>query len=100
VDAAAAPWFMALSGRVSLLTGWMSPALDPNLALCTLLTLACMQARRSTRRPVLPLRLENLSLAGARVDIGVRPDGVSVNGLPPGAQLVGADGRDQSTVIS
>jgi hypothetical protein len=49
---------------------------------------------------LLPLQLENLSLAGARIDIGVRPEGVSVNGLPPGARLVGADGRDQSTVIS
>jgi hypothetical protein len=44
--------------------------------------------------------VEDPPLRSPRVDIGVRPDGFSVNGLPPGARLVGADGRDQSTVIS
>ncbi|HTF55555.1 MAG TPA: glycogen debranching N-terminal domain-containing protein [Pseudonocardia sp.] len=43
VVAAGAPWFMALFGRDSLLTAWMSLALDPRLALCTLRTLARMQ---------------------------------------------------------
>lgn len=44
--AAGAPWFMALFGRDSLLTGWMSLGLDPRLALCTLRTLARMQGTR------------------------------------------------------
>ena len=46
VVAAGAPWFMALFGRDSLLTGWMSLALDPRLALCTLRTLARLQGTR------------------------------------------------------
>jgi glycogen debranching enzyme len=41
--AAGAPWFMAVFGRDSLLTGWMALGLDPRLALCTLKTLARMQ---------------------------------------------------------
>jgi glycogen debranching enzyme len=49
---------------------------------------------------LVPLHLDNLPLGGARVDIAVRADGVSVNGLPPGARLVGADGRDRSAMIS
>jgi glycogen debranching enzyme len=46
VVAAGAPWFMALFGRDSLLTGWMSLSLDPQLALCTLRTLARLQGTR------------------------------------------------------
>jgi glycogen debranching enzyme len=46
VVAAGAPWFMALFGRDSLLTGWMTLALDPRLALCTLRTLARLQGVR------------------------------------------------------
>jgi glycogen debranching enzyme len=46
VLAAGAPWFMALFGRDSLLTGWMTLGLDPRLALSTLRTLARMQGRR------------------------------------------------------
>jgi glycogen debranching enzyme len=46
VVAAGAPWFMALFGRDSLLTGWMSLALDPRMALCTLRTLARLQGTR------------------------------------------------------
>jgi glycogen debranching enzyme len=46
VLAAGAPWFMALFGRDSLLTGWMTLTLDPRLALCTLRTLARMQGTR------------------------------------------------------
>jgi glycogen debranching enzyme len=45
--AAGAPWFMALFGRDSLLTGWMALGLDARLALCTLRTLARMQGKRS-----------------------------------------------------
>lgn len=44
--AAGAPWFMALFGRDSLLTGWMTLGLDARLALCTLRTLARMQGTR------------------------------------------------------
>ncbi|MEH3140462.1 MAG: amylo-alpha-1,6-glucosidase [Mycobacterium kyogaense] len=44
--AAGAPWFMALFGRDSLLTGWMTLGLDPRLALCTLRTLARLQGTR------------------------------------------------------
>ncbi|WP_111510791.1 glycogen debranching N-terminal domain-containing protein [Mycobacterium kyogaense] len=44
--AAGAPWFMALFGRDSLLTGWMALGLDPRLALCTLRTLARLQGTR------------------------------------------------------
>jgi glycogen debranching enzyme len=44
--AAGAPWFMALFGRDSLLTGWMALGLDPHLALCTLRTLARLQGTR------------------------------------------------------
>jgi glycogen debranching enzyme len=46
VFAAGAPWFMALFGRDSLLTGWMALGLDPRLALCTLRTLARLQGTR------------------------------------------------------
>jgi glycogen debranching enzyme len=46
VVAAGAPWFMALFGRDSLLTGWMTLTLDPRLALCTLRTLARLQGAR------------------------------------------------------
>jgi glycogen debranching enzyme len=46
VVAAGSPWFMALFGRDSLLTGWMTLGLDPRLALCTLQTLARMQGTR------------------------------------------------------
>jgi glycogen debranching enzyme len=46
VVAAGAPWFMALFGRDSLLTAWMTLPLDPRLALCTLRTLARLQGVR------------------------------------------------------
>ncbi|HVR00381.1 MAG TPA: glycogen debranching N-terminal domain-containing protein [Mycobacterium sp.] len=46
VVAAGAPWFMALFGRDSLLTGWMTLGLDPRLALSTLRTLARLQGDR------------------------------------------------------
>ncbi|WP_313673924.1 glycogen debranching N-terminal domain-containing protein [Mycolicibacterium sp.] len=46
VVAAGAPWFMALFGRDSLLTAWMALALDPNLALCTLRSLARQQGTK------------------------------------------------------
>ncbi|MDG4667209.1 glycogen debranching N-terminal domain-containing protein [Mycobacterium sp. 236(2023)] len=46
VVAAGAPWFMALFGRDSLLSGWMTLTLDPRLALCTLRTLARLQGVR------------------------------------------------------
>jgi glycogen debranching enzyme len=44
--AAGAPWFMALFGRDSLLTAWMTLGLDPRLALNTLRTLAQLQGSR------------------------------------------------------
>jgi glycogen debranching enzyme len=44
--AAGAPWFMALFGRDSLLTAWMTLGLDPRLALNTLRTLAQLQGGR------------------------------------------------------
>ncbi|MDT5025436.1 MAG: hypothetical protein QOE61_1862, partial [Micromonosporaceae bacterium] len=46
VVAAGAPWFMALFGRDSLLTAWMTLTLDPRLALCTLHTLTRLQGVR------------------------------------------------------
>jgi glycogen debranching enzyme len=46
VVAAGAPWFMALFGRDSLLTAWMTLGLDPRLALCTLRTLTRLQGVR------------------------------------------------------
>jgi glycogen debranching enzyme len=46
VVAAGAPWFMALFGRDSLLTAWMTLSLDPRLALCTLRTLTRLQGVR------------------------------------------------------
>ncbi|HLT84573.1 MAG TPA: glycogen debranching N-terminal domain-containing protein [Phototrophicaceae bacterium] len=46
VVAAGAPWFMALFGRDSLLTSWMTLPFSPDLALGTLRTLARMQGRR------------------------------------------------------
>ncbi|WP_395242535.1 glycogen debranching N-terminal domain-containing protein [Agromyces sp. MMS24-K17] len=46
VVAAGVPWFMALFGRDSLLTSYMSLALDPSLALGTLQTLASLQGTR------------------------------------------------------
>lgn len=45
VIAAGAPWFMALFGRDSLLTSWMTMLVDPELALGTLETLARFQGR-------------------------------------------------------
>lgn len=46
VVAAGAPWFMALFGRDSLLTAYMSLPVDPSLALGTLQTLAELQGTR------------------------------------------------------
>ncbi len=46
VVAAGAPWFMALFGRDSLLTAWMSAPFAPSLALGTLRTLARLQGTR------------------------------------------------------
>ncbi|WP_413451687.1 glycogen debranching N-terminal domain-containing protein [Georgenia phoenicis] len=43
VVAAGAPWFMALFGRDSLLTSWMTLPFSPDLAMGTLRTLARMQ---------------------------------------------------------
>lgn len=44
--AAGAPWFMALFGRDSLLTSYMSMMVNPNLALGTLQTLAGIQGKK------------------------------------------------------
>ncbi|WP_457100885.1 amylo-alpha-1,6-glucosidase [Microbacterium sp. P5_E9] len=46
VVAAGAPWFMALFGRDSLLTGWMMLPFAPRLTLGTLRTLARLQGTR------------------------------------------------------
>jgi glycogen debranching enzyme len=46
VVAAGAPWFMALFGRDSLITSWMTMVLDPTLASETLATLAEYQGQR------------------------------------------------------
>jgi glycogen debranching enzyme len=43
-----------------------------------------------------PMRLENLPLAGARLDITVRADGVDVDGLPAGVRLTGQNRRGGS----
>ena len=40
---------------------------------------------------MLPLRVERIPLAGARVDVEVRADGWTVDGLPGGVRLVVAD---------
>jgi hypothetical protein len=40
---------------------------------------------------MLPLRIERIPLAGARVDVEVRADGLTVDGLPDGVRLVVAD---------
>ena len=40
---------------------------------------------------MLPLRIERIPLAGARVDVEVRADGLTVDGLPDGVRLVAAD---------
>ncbi|MBO0730560.1 MAG: hypothetical protein J2P57_14980, partial [Acidimicrobiaceae bacterium] len=45
VVAAGAPWFMALSGRDSLISAWMALIVDPDLALGTLQTLARFQGK-------------------------------------------------------
>ena len=45
IPAAGAPWFMALFGRDSLLTSWMTLPLDPSLALGTVHALAESQGR-------------------------------------------------------
>ena len=46
VIAAAAPWFMTLFGRDSLITSLMTLAVDPSVATKTLLTLARLQGER------------------------------------------------------
>ena len=46
VVAAGAPWFMALFGRDSLLTSWMTLPIDQSLALGTLKTLARLQGKK------------------------------------------------------
>ncbi|WP_427017901.1 glycogen debranching N-terminal domain-containing protein [Pseudarthrobacter sp. P1] len=50
VVAAGSPWFMALFGRDSLLTSFMTLPLDPSLALGTLQTLADRQGREVNPR--------------------------------------------------
>jgi glycogen debranching enzyme len=47
VVAAGAPWFMALFGRDSLLTSYMTMIVDPGLAIGTLQTLARLQGKKS-----------------------------------------------------
>ena len=47
VVAAGAPWFMALFGRDSILTSWMTLPLDPTMAADTLRTLADHQGART-----------------------------------------------------
>jgi glycogen debranching enzyme len=47
VVAAGAPWYMTLFGRDSLLTGWMSLLVDPDLAFGSLETLARLQGTRT-----------------------------------------------------
>ena len=50
VVAAGAPWFMALFGRDSLLTGWMMLPFAPRLTLGTLRTLGRLQGQRLDAR--------------------------------------------------
>ena len=50
VVAAGAPWFMALFGRDSLLTGWMMLPFAPRLTIGTLRTLARLQGTRLDAR--------------------------------------------------
>lgn len=47
VVAAGAPWYMALFGRDSLLTGWMALLLDPDLAFGSMEALARLQGVRT-----------------------------------------------------
>jgi glycogen debranching enzyme len=72
--AAGAPWFMALFGRDSLLTAYMSLALDPGLAAGTLTTLASHQGKR-----VDPLTEEEPGRILHEVRLGVE-SGLSLGG--------------------
>ncbi|MGH9123126.1 MAG: hypothetical protein ACRDZ8_00120 [Acidimicrobiales bacterium] len=52
VVAAGAPWFLALFGRDSLITPWMTLVLDPHLALSTAHPWPGSKGGRPTRPPV------------------------------------------------
>jgi glycogen debranching enzyme len=93
VVAAGAPWFMALFGRDSLLTGWMTMLVDSDLALGTLQTLARFQGKEvDPRTEEEPGRIlhemrfgetATLALGGGRVYYG------SVDATPLFVMLIG-----------
>ena len=68
VVAAGAPWFMALFGRDSLLTGWMVLPFAPGLAVGTLRTLARLQGTRDD-----PLSEEEPGRIVHEVRLGIDP---------------------------
>jgi len=93
VVAAGAPWFMALFGRDSLLTGWMTLPFNPSLALGTLRTLARMQGRRhDVRTEEQPGRIVHEVRLGADLSLALGGDSVyygSIDSTPLFVMLVG-----------
>ncbi|GAA4161311.1 glycogen debranching N-terminal domain-containing protein [Gryllotalpicola daejeonensis] len=97
VVAAGAPWFMALFGRDSLLTSWMTLPFSPELAMGTLRTLARMQGRRvDPLTEEEPGRILHEVRLGADLSLALGGDSVyygSIDSTPLFVMLVGQAAR-------
>ncbi|PZR54395.1 amylo-alpha-1,6-glucosidase [Xylanimonas oleitrophica] len=97
VVAAGAPWFMALFGRDSLLTGWMTLPFAPGLALGTLRTLARLQGTRDdARSEEQPGKILHEVRLGADLSLALGGQSVyygSVDATPLFVMLVGQAAR-------
>ena len=97
VVAAGAPWFMALFGRDSLLTSWMTLPFSPELAMGTLRTLARMQGRRvDPLSEEEPGRILHEVRLGADLSLALGGDSVyygSIDSTPLFVMLVGQAAR-------
>jgi len=97
VVAAGAPWFMALFGRDSLLTSWMTLPFSPELAMGTLRTLARMQGRRvDMLSEEEPGRILHEVRLGADLSLALGGDSIyygSIDSTPLFVMLVGEAAR-------
>ncbi|WP_022882098.1 amylo-alpha-1,6-glucosidase [Gryllotalpicola ginsengisoli] len=97
VVAAGAPWFMALFGRDSLITSWMTLPFSPELAMGTLRTLARMQGRKvDPLTEEEPGRILHEVRLGADLSLALGGDSVyygSIDSTPLFVMLVGQAAR-------
>jgi glycogen debranching enzyme len=97
VVAAGAPWYMALFGRDSLLTSWMTLPFSPAVAMGTLRTLARLQGRRTDlMTEEQPGRILHEVRLGAALSLALGGDSVyygSIDSTPLFVMLVGQAAR-------